>query len=495
MIERLYQPDYSCIFGKKYANAFQYGNIDSLVWPIFIDVERSKPLEKLLDMKNTLNRKYFYSRNLSIKDLKVELECSNIDIVLFQAMDLGRDYGILNTDVINAVKKDPKRFKGILSYNLDKGLKSQDLIKDIQEKKSHNEIVGIALYPNFAKIDLINNQILKDLFKYCEKNNLFIKLDLGNHFLPDYYPRFTNYDIVASIASKYPNNLIILSNLDVSRDFILYYPLSKYYKNIWFEITPLSFGGLTPKNSFKEIFSINGFIQNCWNRLTVGSATPTLEMSQVRRGFIESLDTLTFAQKCILKTWLFRNINRTNQEIFRPITNKKSDGNNTFVKLQNESMIENDCEVNCVYKVTFRSYSITQLIFITDLVEEITEKTLNKFPDLNQGEIFVRSYHTTTSLIINEHEFGNYLDLHFKFAEISQNDSQNAFHTVSALENRADFNRFDHDLANTYGSRQLVIPIVNSKLEIGGRENFYILVTFGPRVFNLFFKVKLIKKK
>jgi len=65
---------------------------------------------------------------------------------------------------------------------------------------------------------------------------------------------------------------------------------------------------------------------------------------------------------------------------------------------------------------------------------------------------------------------------------------------VSALENRADFNHYDHELASTYGSRQLTIPILNRNLEMGSRENFYILVTFGPRTFQLFIKMCLIKE-
>ena len=109
--------------------------------------------------------------------------------------------------------------------------------------------------------------------------------------------------------------------------------------------------------------------------------------------------------------------------------------------------------------------------------------------------MFIRSYHTTTSLLINEHEYGNYLDLHYKFAEISKKDSSNFLHTVRALENRADFNQYDHQLATVYGSRQLILPIINRKLDIGNRENFYILVTFGPREFQLYIRIKFLKEK
>ena len=77
MTERLYQPDFSSIFGKKYANAFLYGQIDSLIWPIFTDVEMSSKLKNLLELKSN-GREFFYRRKISMEDEKVELNCSNI---------------------------------------------------------------------------------------------------------------------------------------------------------------------------------------------------------------------------------------------------------------------------------------------------------------------------------------------------------------------------------------------------------------------------------
>jgi len=129
------------------------------------------------------------------------------------------------------------------------------------------------------------------------------------------------------------------------------------------------------------------------------------------------------------------------------------------------------------YKLKLRSYAITQLLFLTDIIKDIFKRSLEN-SDLKSGELFIRSYHTTTSLIINEHEYGNYLDLHYMFAEISSRDSAPFLHTVRALENRADFNHYDHELASTYGSRQLTLPIVDGRLDIGGRENFFYIFFF-----------------
>ena len=103
-MERLYQPDFSSIFERDYGDDFNYGQFDTLVWPIFSDVEKSDILKNLLKMKNMDNREYFYHRKISLKDLKVEFNCSNIHLGLMQAMDLGRDYGISNSDVVSVVK-------------------------------------------------------------------------------------------------------------------------------------------------------------------------------------------------------------------------------------------------------------------------------------------------------------------------------------------------------------------------------------------------------
>ena len=496
MIERLYQPDFSSIFGEKYSNAFLYSQIDSLVWPIFKNMEISDQLQNLLKLKNVDGHEYFYHRKITIEDEEVELYCSNIDIALIQAMDLGREYGISNSDVINAVKKKPNLFKGILSYDLSKNSSQGDILSQLKDIEKEIQIAGIALYPSYTKLDLTddNNSSLKALLVYCKNTNKFIKIDIGNLFLPKNYPEFTSYETLKSFFSRNSENIFILSGLDVSGDFGLYYQLLKYFNNLWLEIDPRTFGGMTPTDCFKQIFMLKGFIQNCWNRIVIGSATPTLEISQMVRGFLEATEELIFSQYCILRTWAFRNINRLNFSMFPPKENADLNLFNTVLNVDQNKIIENDNELNIIYKIQLRSYSITQLIFLTDLIKSIFNKTLEDYPNLQDGEIFIRSYHTTTSLFINEHEYGNYLDLHYKFAEISKKDSSQFLHTVKALENRADFNHYDHELASSFGTRLLILPILNRKLEIGSRENFYVLVTFGPRTFQLFVKVHLLKE-
>ncbi|MHA1291252.1 MAG: YjbQ family protein [Promethearchaeota archaeon] len=496
MIERLYQPDFSCIFGKKYSNAFIYGQVDSLVWPVFTDIESSELLKNFLKLKNKDGRELLYRRKITIEDERVELYSSNINFALIQAMNLGRNYGVSNSDVVNVVKSSPDIFKGVLSFSFFYNMQKENALFDIKKIENEIDIVGIAIYPSFTKLDLTKeNPRLKEVLTYCRKKHYFIKIDLGNTMFPDNFPKYISFEKIKSFLSMNFDNIFILSGMDISGDFKIYYQLLKYFNNLWFEIDPRTIGGLAPTDCFKKIFKLKGFVQNAWQRFIIGSATPTLEIPQIVRGFIEATDELPFSQKCILRTWAFRNITRLIPSMYKLIEKIDLKLFENPLKIDKIQRIETQNEVNIIYKIKLRSYSITQLIFLTDIITSIFNEALKSNPNLKNGELLIRTYHTTTSLIINEHEFGNYLDLHYKFAEISQKNNAKFLHTVKALENRADFNHYDHELASTYGSRQLIIPVVNRQLEIGNRENFYILITFGPRTFQLYIRIKLLKEE
>jgi len=488
-MERLYQPDFGSIFGADYANAFLFGQIDSLIWPIFSDIEPSKALANLLRLQDSRGQKLVYYRKINIEDEKIELHCSNIKNGLIQAMELHRNYGITNEDVITVVKKEPELFKAILSFALN-----ESAIPAIKSIQNQIPVVGIVIYPSFLKLDITrtDNIFFNELINYCKANNYFLKIDIGNSNLPDNYTEFTTYDKIKSFLSQHSDIVTILSGLDISGDFNLYYQLLKLYNNVWIEIDPRSFGGMTPTSSFNQLFSIQGFIQNAWQRITIGSATPTLEVSQMIRGFLEATETLNFSQKNILRTWGYRNINRLNSLNFTPSIEPKIF--NPVREIRELNRVENNNELIVSYKVKLGSYAITQLLYITNLIENTLNLCLEAYPNLKSGELIIKPYHTTVSLIINEHEFGNYLDLHYMFAEISSKNSSQFLHTVRALENRADFNHYDHELASIFGNRQLILPIVDRKLEIGGRENYYALVTFGPRIFFINIKIRLIKE-
>jgi len=251
-LERLYQPDFSSIFGARYANAFAYGQIDSLIWPIFNEIEGSKALTNLLNLKNHEGRSYFYHRKISIEDEKVELFSSNIKHGFVQAMDLNKSYGIANEDVLSVVRSDSEIFKGILSFNLE-----NSAIAELESIANQIPVVGVVLYPSFCKIDITDviNQNLLELLNYCKQKEYFVKIDIGNMNLPDNYAEYTTYDKVKSFLSRNPEIIIILSGLDISGDFNLYYQLLKLYNNLWIEIDPRNFGGMTPTDCFKRIHS------------------------------------------------------------------------------------------------------------------------------------------------------------------------------------------------------------------------------------------------
>ncbi|MBD3194853.1 MAG: hypothetical protein GF317_07355 [Candidatus Lokiarchaeota archaeon] len=492
MLERLYQPDFSCIFGEKFANAFLYPQIDSLVWPIFESKGKSEKLKRLLNLKNKQNHPYFYRRKITLEDFKVEINCAQIESVYLQAMNLGRDYGIENEDAIRIAKIDPSLFKVILSFDLSEDQKAETIISKVIEYQQCCNIIGFAIYPAYSNLNLNDkNPNLRNILDYAKENNLIMKIDLCNSYFQDYHDNILTQEAIHSFISKYPENIFILSGLDISGDIEIFYQLLKYFNNIWIEIDPRTFGGMTPKDCFLKLFKLKGFIQNSWHRLLIGSASPTLEISQIVRGFWEATENLSFAEKCLLRTWAFRNGNRLNLNIAKKDLKTNFSLFNPLISIQEEKAIKTQNETICRYKLKLRSYSITQLIFLTDIIKDLLKDTISRENTNKNGEVFIRSYHTTTSLIVNEHEYGNYLDLHYKFAEISREDCGENFHTVRALENRADFNRLDHDLATTYGNRQLILPVIDGKLDIGGRENYYIMVTFGPRSFSIFINVKL----
>ncbi len=202
-MDRLYTADFSSIFGVNYANPFNFGQIDSLIWPIFNGIERSKALTNLLELKNHDGISYFYHRKISIEDEKVELLSANINYGLIQAMDLKNSYGITNEDVLAVVKSDPEMFKGILSFNLE-----NSAISELESIANQIPVVGVVLYPSFCKIDIteLDNENFRELLNYCKKENYFVKIDIGNMNLPD---NFAELQLMISLSLFYAEIQII----------------------------------------------------------------------------------------------------------------------------------------------------------------------------------------------------------------------------------------------------------------------------------------------
>jgi thiamine phosphate synthase YjbQ (UPF0047 family) len=220
----------------------------------------------------------------------------------------------------------------------------------------------------------------------------------------------------------------------------------------------------------------------------LASGSPTLETSQLVRGWYEATSSLDINFQHLLRIWGLRNGNR----IFniKPLTPQRK--SSFTYSLDSES--ENASTINLGYDIFVQSTAITQLISIQSAINTILTEIKKNNPSIHSGSITIKSYHTTVSLIVNEHEIGNFLELHYKFAKESMSNSQNFLHTVAAKENRADFNFPDHLLASKYGKRSVTYHIRDGEISRGSREHVYTLTTFGPRCMRIGMDVVLYKE-
>ena len=76
-----------------------------------------------------------------------------------------------------------------------------------------------------------------------------------------------------------------------------------------------------------------------------------------------------------------------NPTIFKPIYNIDPKIFNPIRKIGLIKIYENENEKNIVYKIKLRSYSITQLIYLSDLIKNLFDKVMKDNPDLYNGEL------------------------------------------------------------------------------------------------------------
>jgi len=496
-IARLYCPDFSSVFGLKFANPFFYENIDSQIWPIFNDFNLPKSTLNLLALRNNENP-LFYNRNINSSQLLIELECGNFGIGLAQAIEISNDYGIPNELVLEVCSK-VKPLYPILSINLnlDPKLIIEELKNDISKAQKFNkDISAVVIYPGYLNLDFSENVNMNKVIEFLNNNKIPLKIDITDLHLPFFNPQNLIPEKIISfinkIRSKKMELPIIISGVNPYLNISIYSEYLKWDKNIFLELNHRSIGGTTPKAYFNHIFSIPGFINNWWYRIMFGSGTPTLEPSQLTRGLIEATEHLNFTYKNLLRTWGLRN----GWRIF-PILNcylKNSNKEEQLSQFHNSitlkyekksSQLNNSADKNQIlisYDILIQSFSITQLISIQSVIEKIFQDVRNDHPDFQDGLLIIKTYHTTNSIIMNEHELGNYLQLHYYFSEKTAQNADETLHTVAADEFRADFNFSDHLLALNYGERSVTYPIRNGKLIKGSREHLYCMITFGPRI-------------
>ena len=501
MIERLYCPDFSAIFEPEFANPFIYPVVDTLQWPILADIELLPEVKDLLAITDERSHPIFYRRNINFSQWNIERMCGNVGYVLFQAFYLDEKHKISNTQAISTCKnigintKNIGRVASVVLYPEFNG-------KDIELYEKHKKILaGIVIYPLFQNIDFSSEEF-HEVLKYCNKEKLPVKLDFHEYSYPVGGEFFEILPKLLKLFRKYKDIKFICSGCGLPQINYMADKM-KYYPRLWLELDPRVIGGTSPARFLNEVFGISGFIQNCWDRVIIGSATPTLEASQVIRGILEATEDLSFHLKCLLRTWLQRNAIR----LFRlPLKTMVLDKAFFYVlrvnwseksRLYTESKDESGrAEMVVDFEVFLQSFSITQLIWIQPILMQLWGAVSKKNNyNIETGEVLIRSYHTTTSILVNEHERGNFLQLHYDLAKKSMLDSSDKLHTVAAEENRADFNYPDHLLASSIGNRNIIIPIQKNELQLGGRENFYVLVTFGPRGMKLMVRFKFIITK
>ncbi|MHA1341381.1 MAG: YjbQ family protein [Promethearchaeota archaeon] len=510
---RLYCPDFSCVFGPNFANPFLYDNIDSQIWPILEGFKFPQETIKLLELKSG-EHPLFYRRKISIKQLLLELECGNFGAALIQALEILEDYGIPNELVLEVCSKDPSFFP-IFSLNLmDEKQNSDALIAEIKDLINKSEkikkgVSAIVLYPAYLDIDLFNelNQLksknkLSNLIEFMDKNKIPLKIDITDLHLPNYHPK--NIDpiklisLIKKIRSQNYTLPIIIAGIDPLLNAAVYAESLKWDKNVYLEINHRTIGGTSPNRYFHQLFSLPGFINNWWSKILFASATPTLEPSQMMRGLLESTENLNFTFKNLLRIWGFRNGWRIfpNLQISLEYNNKmkkikefqalikpkyQQKNNSSNAKSDSANLTESARPLHLSYDISLQSFSITQIISIQSTIKSIFEKIKSKYNGFNNGYMVLKTNHTTSSLLMNEHEIGNYLQFHYLLAEKTTEVPDKYLHTVAADELRADFNYPDHLIASTFGQRSITYPIRNAELQMGSREHLYSIITFGPR--------------
>ncbi len=483
MFERLYCPDFYPVFwNENLRYPFDLPLVDSLVWPLF----NESPLDTEKFEATKSHSPLMYKRKISLGEFAIEMRASEIGVVCLQAFEANHLLSIPNSLVLDYCKKY-SIFRPVLSFN-----GAQDCLSLIET--NIKSLAAVVVYPSYANLAL-SSDAMNPLYALLEQHRIPLKIDTGIHHMLNNTPDRVTPEIIESLVSHHPNLQIIISGIDLVGRGKELVNIAAWYPNVALEIDPRAFGGFQPKDYFSQLFGIPGFVQNCWSKLLLGSATPTLEVSQLTRALYEATESLPFAHKCLLRIWSFRNAHRiyrlnitpSNHYYNLPIAEYRSIINEQSAQIDgNHSIITADLKLE--------SFSITQLLYISDVVSNWVQNKLKMHPGAH-GQLLIKSHHTTVSLLVNEHEIGNYLELHYTFCEESMKPVGHRMHTLKADEHRADFNFQDHIIASTFGHRELVVPIINGKAKLGSRENIYVLTTFGPRAMTMTLQLDLYQSK
>ena len=118
----------------------------------------------------------------------------------------------------------------------------------------------------------------------------------------------------------------------------------------------------------------------------------------------------------------------------------------------------------------------TELVDITDMVEETVRKS-----GITNGICIVHSVHSTTAIIVNEHEAGLINDIIKKI----QHDFPKG---AGWLHDRVDDNADAH-LASSYIGPTRIFPVRYGRLVRGTWQNIFLLELDGPRTRSIIIEV------
>jgi len=118
----------------------------------------------------------------------------------------------------------------------------------------------------------------------------------------------------------------------------------------------------------------------------------------------------------------------------------------------------------------------TELVDITDIVEEAVRKS-----GITSGICIVHSVHSTTAIIVNEHEAGLVNDIIKKV----QHDFPKG---TGWLHDRVDDNADAH-LASSYIGPTRIFPVRYGRLVRGTWQNIFLLELDGPRTRSIIIEV------
>ncbi len=130
-----------------------------------------------------------------------------------------------------------------------------------------------------------------------------------------------------------------------------------------------------------------------------------------------------------------------------------------------------------------RSKKNLELINITSRVREVVSKS-----GIKEGACLVFSMHTTTGLLMNEAEPGLEKDIPRFLRKLVPEKGNYYHHHYLHKDGRMAVNAWAH-LRSILLGLNLVIPVKDGQLLLGGRENIYLVELDGPQQRNVVVQV------